>query len=96
MNAAFLPPLLGDDHLCSDAVEGLPQICILQSHPDAALLVGLWWGGAGHTAVGFKVWGRTRTHKSSVCSLDWMNMSHLSHVVLSVLHIYLKQICGDC
>lgn len=56
------PPLLGDDHLCSDTVEGLPQIGILQSHPDAALLVGLQWGGAGHTAAGFKVWGETNTH----------------------------------
>lgn len=38
-----LPSTFCDNHLCAHAVERFPQIGILQVHPDAALLVGLWW-----------------------------------------------------
>lgn len=37
----------GDDHLCSELMEGLPELRVLQSHPDAALHVGVRGGHHG-------------------------------------------------
>lgn len=58
--SAVLPARFGDDHLCSYFMESLPEFRVLQSHPDAALEVGVGAGshGGGRRAaeVGLQVW----------------------------------------
>lgn len=55
-----LPARFGDDHLCSYFMEGLPEIGVLQGHPDAALQVGVGTGShggrRGAAEVGLQVW----------------------------------------
>lgn len=56
LKALLVPSMLCYNHLCSNAVKGLPEISVLQGHPDAALLV--WvscWGGPGHAQIHFGV-----------------------------------------
>lgn len=63
------PARLGDDHLCSYSMEGLPQVGVLQSHPDVALEIrrvraGSHGGRRRAAEVWLQVWKEKEGHHS--------------------------------
>lgn len=64
-SVTFLPARLGDDHLCSDVAEPLPELRLLQGHPDGALQVGVrtsgHGGGRGASEARLHVWKQRGT-----------------------------------
>lgn len=58
----IVPAMFGDDHLSPQVVEGLPEVSLLQDHPDVALVVGVSCRGGRSHHVGPRLWRERGGH----------------------------------